>query len=318
MGITKNIFFSQPKSLLKYEIEKLPRKWEANFYSKNHGYILHYLNNETTIIIEYYGILPPKILENFSDKFKEEKRLVFGQPKRVFSFKFGQNTPETSYRSGRIFSSPEYYLAKPIRFELVNSFKKMDLKSLSAIINSKKCVFYSGAGLSANSNVLTMNQFLKTMGIDLSKPEDKFALDTLKSPAQVSKKFSEFCNSAFTAEPTPGHMAVANIISQRRISLITENFDFLHERSGLLPFHADEEISQTKINPDWLTEIDYFICLGLQHDDRGLLALFKKQNPAGKIIALNISHPTYLSESDYLLKVDLQSFLPKLYESISQ
>jgi NAD-dependent deacetylase len=71
-----------------------------------------------------------------------------------------------------------------------------------------------------------------------------------------------------------------------------------------------------EINPLWLKDVDIIVCVGLSRDDRGFLAWYKKNNPQGKIIAINQEQPSYLGNEDYLLKGNLQKLVPELEKNI--
>lgn len=123
--------------------------------------------------------------------------------------------------------------------------------------------------------------------------------------------------------PTPAHYAVKNIVLLKNWQLLTENVDSLHQRSGV------EVLGNTsgKMNFDWLMnnikpehlkQIDFVVTCGLNSDGLGFLASYKKYNPKGKIIAMNLVQPNYLGSDDILVAGDLQETLPDLFEGLSQ
>jgi urease accessory protein UreE len=58
------------------------------------------------------------------------------------------------------------------------------------------------------------------------------------------------------------------------------------------------------------------IAIGLKLDDRGFLGWYKKQNPQGTIIAINLTQPPYLGDEDFLVIGDLQEIIPKINAQI--
>ncbi|MGL9732219.1 MAG: hypothetical protein ACR5KX_05660 [Wolbachia sp.] len=66
------------------------------------------------------------------------------------------------------------------------------------------------------------------------------------------------------------------------------------------------------IKPEHLRQIDFIVTCGLNSDTVGFLALYKKRNPKGKIIAMNLVQPNYLGAGD------LQETLPDLFENLSR
>ncbi|WCR57911.1 hypothetical protein [Wolbachia endosymbiont of Ctenocephalides felis wCfeJ] len=107
--------------------------------------------------------------------------------------------------------------------------------------------------------------------------------------------------------------------------LVTENLDLLHQRSGIQPLGRID--TADKMNFSWLKKnikgkhfrrVDFIIATGLNSDEVGLLALYKKHNPKGKIIAMNLVQPNYLGDDDILVAGDLQETLPDLFENLSR
>lgn len=68
----------------------------------------------------------------------------------------------------------------------------------------------------------------------------------------------------------------------------------------------------------YFKDIDAVVCVGLSHDDRGLLAFYKQHNPAGVIIAIDLKQPNYLGEEDILVMGNLQEIVPKLAKKLRE
>jgi hypothetical protein len=81
---------------------------------------------------------------------------------------------------------------------------------------------------------------------------------------------------------------------------VTENLDCLHEYSGILPYRINAE-ELREIASSQLHNIDYVVCVGLSYDDKGFLGWYKKNNPKGKIIAIDLGHPSYLGDEDFII-----------------
>ena len=108
-------------------------------------------------------------------------------------------------------------------------------QAVDVLQKAKKVVFFTGAGISADSGIPTYGEKLSGIwaGYD---PRD----------LETAKAFRE--NSALVwgwylwrrlrvaqAEPNAAHLAVARMAdSQRQVSVITQNIDDLHERAGSL------------------------------------------------------------------------------------
>lgn len=63
-----------------------------------------------------------------------------------------------------------------------------------------------------------------------------------------------------------------------------------------------------------LVNTNFIITVGLKADDSGLLHRYRELNPNGKFVALNISPPPYMDETDLYLEGDVQQTLPKVLE----
>ncbi|WP_333023818.1 hypothetical protein [Wolbachia endosymbiont of Pentidionis agamae] len=124
--------------------------------------------------------------------------------------------------------------------------------------------------------------------------------------------------------PTEAHYALKNIVLLKNWQLLTENLDLLHQRSGIEPIgriNRTDKINfcwlKKNINPDHLKQIDFIITVGLNSDEVRLLALYKKHNLKGKIIAMNLVQPNYLGNNDIIVLGDVQKTLPDLFENLS-
>ncbi len=65
-----------------------------------------------------------------------------------------------------------------------------------------------------------------------------------------------------------------------------------------------------------LKKIDLIITVGLQIDESGFLRWYKKHNPRGTIVSINIGCPNYLSDSDFLLQGDAQTIIPEFLKEL--
>jgi len=211
-------------------------------------------------------------------------------------------------------SEHAYHFTEPLKFSDPRPVK-IALDDLCNILKDKTFIFYTGAGLSAASGVPTMSTLEKTLKIDLGiKTWFKAALN---NPQELADSFGEFTNAALSGQPTPGHYAITQIAQDKKIAILTENIDLLQHKTGIAPEFIRSDKIYLAPQQDYLA-IDYLICVGLSHDDCGFIAHYKAHNPAGRIIALDLNTPNYLSETDYLLQADLQTVLPSLAINISK
>jgi NAD-dependent deacetylase len=108
-------------------------------------------------------------------------------------------------------------------------FEKSFIEKLA---NSKSIVFFTGAGISAESGIPT---FRGKDGIwNKIKPEELANFNAfLRNPGLVWEWYNHRKKIIHQSQPNPGHIAIAeaqNIFSQ--VAVVTQNIDNLHRRAG--------------------------------------------------------------------------------------
>jgi NAD-dependent SIR2 family protein deacetylase len=183
------------------------------------------------------------------------------------------------------------------------------------IIANKRILFYTGAGLSVASKVPSMTQLNNLLGL---KNGEEFVLslqNAVLHPESFSERILAFHDACFFSPPTEAHRALSKLALFINTKIVTENLDRLHEYSGIIPYRIDaEELRQ--MGGSQLRNIDYVICIGLSYDDRGFLGWYKNNNLNGKIISVDLGHPTYLGDEDFIIHTDLQDLIPSLANQI--
>lgn len=191
-------------------------------------------------------------------------------------------------------------------------------EELIPIIRDKNVLFYSGAGLSRASHVPAMSELNELLGLVMGK-KFLFSLESaLKNPREFALKIRKFHEACFLSAPTQAHLALKDLAIFKNIRILTENLDTLHEASGIYPYRIDPDHVRNEIGEETLRQFDYIICIGLSYDDRGFLGWYKKRNPQGKIIAIDLNQPSYLGDEDFLVKGDVQAIIPDVQKMISQ
>jgi hypothetical protein len=196
--------------------------------------------------------------------------------------------------------------------------KKIDTEKLAEIINGKRIIFYTGAGISIAADVAGMDDLKKGLGIDMKIEVDGFTHGAATNPEEILKKWKEFADAAVSAKPTEAHKALTEIAKQLGCQILTTNVDALHEQTGVKAIHTTGQWQKLGIRPEWLKEIDVIVVFGLASDVKGFLGWYRENNPDGIIIGANINQPSYLGNQDYLLEGDIQKTLPDLAKEISQ
>ncbi len=97
--------------------------------------------------------------------------------------------------------------------------------------NSKKIVFVTGAGISQESGIPT---FRGTNG--LWRKYDPMQLATIdafyENPKLVWEWYEDRRKNILQAKPNPGHSAIAELEKFKEVTILTQNIDGLHQRSG--------------------------------------------------------------------------------------
>lgn len=99
------------------------------------------------------------------------------------------------------------------------------------LINAKKIVFVTGAGISQESGIPTFR------GKDgLWRKYDSMQLATIdafyNNPKLVWEWYQERRKKIFNAKPNPGHAAIAELENYKEVIVLTQNIDGLHQRAG--------------------------------------------------------------------------------------
>jgi NAD-dependent SIR2 family protein deacetylase len=152
--------------------------------------------------------------------------------------------------------------------------------------------------------------------LDMHQGLRRFLYTAWKYPQKLCDAFSEFCKSALYSKPTKAHYALTQIALEKGCAIITENVDLLHQQTCIKPLDSESAFLRT-LSATQLQDIDVIICIGLSHDDRGLLAWYKKNNPAGVIIAIDLKQPNYLTHNDYYCQRDIQELIPQLLTGLT-
>ncbi|MFB5631431.1 MAG: NAD-dependent deacetylase [Nitrosopumilaceae archaeon] len=97
--------------------------------------------------------------------------------------------------------------------------------------DAEKIIFVTGAGISQESGIPT---FRGTNG--LWKKYDPMKLATIDAfydnPKLVWEWYEERRRNILRAKPNPGHFAIANLEKNKKVIVLTQNIDGLHQKAG--------------------------------------------------------------------------------------
>ena len=205
-----------------------------------------------------------------------------------------------------------------IREQMLPQPQEMEMAQLVEILKNKKVLFYTGAGISIASEVHSMDQLQETLGIEMSEKVDGLLKKAVANPQGVIDSWEEFTKAAFEKPATPAHQSLGGLAQKLKSQIFTENVDHLQERAGVKATHLTGPWLKENVQPEWLRDIDAVVTVGLSYDDRGFLGWYKENNPNGKIIAVNLSQPSYLGNEDFMLKGDCQEVIPELEKKFAE
>lgn len=189
-------------------------------------------------------------------------------------------------------------------------------EELINIISKNRIIFYTGAGISAAAGIPTMAELCKSLHFEDKSQMIVSLKKAVHHPEELAAVIRSFHDTCFFKMPTRAHYSLKELAFLKNTQIVTENLDYLHEYTGILPYRIQSDHLRSTVNSTSLKDIDYILCIGLSCDDRGFLELYKQHHPEGKIISLDLKQPSYLGDDDYFLQGDLQEIIPQIAERL--
>ena len=128
----------------------------------------------------------------------------------------------------------------------------------------KHIVFFTGAGMSAESGIKTFRDANGLMGrpryFQVASPEG-----FQNNPALVLDFYNKRRAQLLTVSPNSAHKTIAQLEDYYNVSIVTQNVDDLHERAGsnnVLHLHGELLKAQSTGNPNYITQWKTNINLG--------------------------------------------------------
>lgn len=111
---------------------------------------------------------------------------------------------------------------------------QIDAELRDWIAKANKLVVFSGAGMSAESNVPTFRDAISGLWANFNPQELASAEGFIKDPSRSWEWYQWRRELVRKAEPNAGHLAVAQFQRENpgKLRVVTQNVDDLHERAG--------------------------------------------------------------------------------------
>ena len=300
-----------------HELKEKTIDMSFRFGEKSH---LRFLSKNSEV---YFEILFDSIPECYQDFFKKiQGKLIahtIEKKKRwIYSYKWKKgNIEEVNVlsKSESIHPDDDAYIVCARRVIEGAKPKQLKEEELEKIIRDTNVLFYTGAGISI-SRVPAMNQLYELLGLEQGEKFVPSLENAIERPKEFASKILTFHKACLSSAPTRAHFALKKLAMYKNTRIVTENVDQLHEFSGICPYRVDPKHLRAQDADSFLKKIDHIICVGLSFDDKGFLGWYKKHNPKGKIIAIDLKKPSYLGDEDFLVTKDLQEIIPRLASKI--
>ena len=255
------------------------------------------------------------------EKLSKNSRNLFKQTANDFIYSsFGNYRDHDFYQEssdGHEAESSKYIPADQ-RLVCSGNPKKISFEKLREIIETKRVIFYTGAGISAAA-IPTMNNLMQRLKIskELRKTDNlpKYIDDVIANSEKYTEILKDFFNRCENAQPTTAHLLLAKCAKKFGHLLVTENLDQLHQKTGieLTVFGGHDEYSKNARIEEAVRESDFIVTIGLDSDESGFLKFYKTKNSEGKIISVNLSLTNYLSDHDFFAEGDIQKICSKIF-----
>ncbi len=278
-------------------------------------------------IAEYLNELPKGLTEKEKNKFSVIEKDIDGVLTNVYSFHYGilpkKKTLDILQTQDLVKGSSRKKVEQlPKRdFHKITPKPKpqnLTLEECAYLINNKKVIFLTGAGISLAAKIPTSQTLHDSLGISEADSLDQFTKDLLLNPQKLVDIMQDFFNAIINAKPTLAHHTLTKIAMDKSCQIMTGNFDHLHEKAGIKAYNVEMNSLEKDWNKNVIEQIDVILCIGSSYDFMSILSKYKKFNPNGIIVAINKEQPDYLGNEDFFIKGDIQKIVPELTELLSK
>ena len=186
----------------------------------------------------------------------------------------------------------------------------ISLNKLSELIKNNKTLFETGAGISYKV-IPSLNKIRKYVRINYNTEK------VLNNPNNIIKKLESWFKKVINSKPTTGHIYLQKICKITNSSIITGNFDILHEQTGIIPIKIHKYNNYKNDLKKNKKYIKLLVVIGINEDFLQQIEYYRKNKTKIVIFVLNkLSIPDYVKQEDYIIIGDLHKNLKILYKKI--
>ncbi len=146
----------------------------------------------------------------------------------------------------------------PYPFNAILQVSNIHFPSAANCYKLKKIVVFTGSGVSAESGIRT---FRDAGGLWEEYPITEVATPEAweRNPRLVQRFYNERRKQVIAAQPNAAHIAIAELESRYKVSVITQNIDDLHERAGstdIIHLHGEIMKSRSSRYPELVYPVE--------------------------------------------------------------
>ena len=194
--------------------------------------------------------------------------------------------------------------SKKIKYNIIS------LNKLSKLIKNNKTLFETGAGISYKV-IPSLYKIREYVGINYNTEK------VVNNPNNIIKKLESWFKKVINSKPTTGHRYLQKICKITNSSIITGNFDTLHEQTGIIPIKIHKYNNYKNDVKKNKRYIKLLVVIGINEDFLQQIEYYRKNKTKIVIFALNKSSiPHYVKPNDYIIIGDLHKNLKLLYKKM--
>lgn len=172
-------------------------------------------------------------------------------------------------------------------------------------LNINNCIVYTGAGLSEGAGIWNLQQLRKNLFLNNC---ERFIWSIQYSKNEILQLVEQFAVQLYETEPTKNYMILSELQKKYNITIMTENRDILHQKSGHKVITRDiiKHFPKCFLNKTLLI-------IGVSNDHSGFIHLYRSINTDNPVFIVNRDKSiSYIREKDWFFAGDLNEFFESL------